>query len=358
MPEQIIYEYGSEFDWGSNYKFMQENIKHRYLQEGEYFRSGRDVFRAIALKYKGEFKRVLLPALCCESMVTPFEMNGYDISYFKLNDDITANFEDIVSKLHSGTIFLYMNYFGIPSLSDEKLSIIKESYQNILIVEDRTHDILMPRRNKFFPDFTVISIRKWLAIPDGGILYSQQKKESFPKGMDAYFGDIRNDALKNKSTYLTSGDVQIKSQFRKQLEAANNYLDKSESVVAMSIKSYETLKCVDFYKISQSRQQNIRVLSFLLKSISSIKDILIDTEQTLLYYPILVENRDEVQRKLAQNNIYCPVIWPLPNSAIGVCTVSEYISKNMLALPCDQRYGKSDMEHICKVLEQVLENEK
>ncbi|MNI24204.1 hypothetical protein D3C73_778160 [compost metagenome] len=70
-----------------------------------------------------------------------------------------------------------------------------------------------------------------------------------------------------------------------------------------------------------------------------------------------MENRDAIQRDLADKTIYCPVIWPLPKRALGICEVSDYISKNMLALPCDQRYRKSDIEHICNVLGQLLEIE-
>ena len=352
---QNISEYGSEFDWESNNNFIQSGIKNNFLDHGEYFRSGRDALRAIAVNYNCKYNKVLMPALSCESMVTPFELNGYEISFFKLNEDLTANFEDIITKLQTGTIFLYMNYFGIPSLNDQKLSTIKNSHKNIILIEDRTHDFLFSRTSTFIPDFTVTSIRKWLAIPDGGVLYSHINNDYFPKVEDSYFSEIRNRALKNKSAYLKSGNVDCKKEFRDQLLVASNYLDISNNIVKISQTSFDLLQKIDFKKIATYRNKNIQVLSQQLKGYRKAKNLLGNSEQAVLYYPVLVENRDEIQSKLAKQNIYCPVIWPLPKSAIGVCEVSEYISKSILALPCDQRYNESDMEYICSLLKQVLE---
>ena len=69
-----------------------------------------------------------------------------------------------------------------------------------------------------------------------------------------------------------------------------------------------------------------------------------------LYLPILLEDRDRVQRAMAEEKIYCPVIWPEPEAAAGVCPVSHAVTKHMLALPCDQRYGEPDMDFFADAL--------
>jgi len=352
-----IPEYGSEFDWDSNNAYINDELKQSYFQGAKYFRSGRDSLKAIALKYKGKYRQLLLPALCCPSMAASFEMNGYDTSYFKLNQDISADFEDLLSKIQKNTILLYMNYFGIPSLTDSHLIHIREQYQDIIIIEDRTHDIFIDRSKQFIPDYTICSIRKWLAIPDGGILYSRFKQTDFPRIKDAYFGDTRKDALLIKSEYIKSGDINLKTLYRNKLSTANGYLDINKDVADISDESGKLLKNIDFEKISQRRCENIQVMSEMIKEISSMKSILTDTNQSALYYPILIENRDIIQQKLAVKNIYCPVIWPLPKMAEGVCELSDYIASHMLALPCDQRYNIDDIEHIITVLKELLRNE-
>ena len=77
-------------------------------------------------------------------------------------------------------------------------------------------------------------------------------------------------------------------------------------------------------------------------------------EESTLYFPILVKHRDALQKKLAERNIYCPVIWPVPQEAQGICDVAEYTAEYMLALPCDQRYSVEDMVYIAKELTLLL----
>lgn len=352
--QKLTKEYGSEFDWESNNEYINSFYNHRIFQEADYFRSGRDALRAIALRYKGCYKQILIPALCCESMVNPFEINGYEVSFYRLNPDLSADFEDILSKIQSEAIFLYINYFGITSMDNEKLCYIKKQFENSILIEDRTHDILVGRDNGYVPNYTICSIRKWIAIPDGGLLFSTNQ-EIFKKEMNTYFGDVRTCALKNKSEYLRTGNVQIKLKFRNELDDANNYLNASEIVADISKKSYEILQYIDFEKIYQQRKINALLLYKHIENIDEAENISSTTENSTLYHPILVDNRDKVQKKLAKKDIYCPVIWPLPKQAVGVCKVSEYISNHMLAIPCDHRYRKSDIECICNILDEILE---
>ena len=63
-----------------------------------------------------------------------------------------------------------------------------------------------------------------------------------------------------------------------------------------------------------------------------------------------------MQRALAEKGIYCPVIWPVPQQALGVCEVAEFTAEHMLGVPCDQRYTPEDMTYIGqKILEIVNE---
>lgn len=359
MNTQInfVKEYGSEFDWESNNNFLVDGFKNNDFMDSELFRSGRDALKAIAKKYRNKYNRILFPALCCESMVTPFELYGYEVLFYKLHPNLTADLEDILLKLNSNTLFLYMNYFGNILLSDRELNLVKDKYENILMIEDRTHDFFDSRVNNFSPHFSVCSIRKWIAIPDGGILYTFNNSEKFEGIEDAYFSNTRLIALKNKSNYLKNGDKNLKKIFREQFNNANKYIENSREVVKISSESYNLLKKIDFSKMKYKRKKNTMIMFNLLKRVSNMKILLKEGECCSLYFPILVEKRDTIQKLLSSKDIYCPVIWPLPKQANGVCKVSNYISENMLALPCDHRYDKDDIEYICNVVKQILENE-
>lgn len=353
--QYFIHEYGSEYDLDSNNKFISFITDQSFSADAEFFRSGRDALKAIANRYKGLFKRIMLPALCCESMVSPFQMHGYSVLYYKLNSNLTANINDILSKLENSDVLMYMNYFGIQSMTDEELKITRDLFPNLLFIEDKTHDILSNQCNEFVPDFSICSIRKWLGIPDGGILYSKKDREIFFKKQNTLFYNKRIEAFKNKSLYLKYGDIEIKELFRNQLSEANECLENDDAVVGISNYSYELLKSMDFGKIKAARLKNINILSSKIINTKKIKQLdSFSIDKVSLYYPVIVNDRNLMQNVLAKNGVYCPVIWPLPEQAGRVCSVADEISEKMLAVPCDQRYSISDMGYIANVINRVF----
>jgi dTDP-4-amino-4,6-dideoxygalactose transaminase len=351
----MIREYGSEFDLDSNNEYYIIEKKEFIFKDAELFRSGRDALRAVAQKHRNKCKRVVLPALCCESMVQPFQFYKYNVLFYKLNSEMSASIDDILHKLRQHDIFIYMNYFGIQSIKDEILQSIRENFPKLIMIEDKTHDILSINSNEFIPNYTVCSIRKWLAIPDGGLLYSNKMENKFVKKMDDRFADIRQAAIANKSEYLKYGDNNIKELFRDQFHIANMLLNLSTDIVGISSNSYEILKEINFSKMAHRRENNYDLLMKKLTEFPYINSILSNTTRKAnIYFPILVENRDYVQSELAQNNIYCPVIWPLPHKAVKVCKTCDYISSHIIALPCDQRYDECDMLYIIETLKSIL----
>ena len=163
-----VIEFGSEFDWDSNLPFqVQENKEYFDTRGLGKYRSGRDALKAIAKFYQNQTKTVLLPALCCESMVSPFVMNGYKPIFYKMNSDYTANVDDIETKLEQNCLLLYMPYFGVEPIDASFLKRWKKLF-GIICLEDRTQNALHKKGNvSFVADITISSIRKWLAIPDG-----------------------------------------------------------------------------------------------------------------------------------------------------------------------------------------------
>ena len=70
-----------------------------------------------------------------------------------------------------------------------------------------------------------------------------------------------------------------------------------------------------------------------------------------MFVPILVpeRKRNELRQYLIENEIYCPVHWPL--SSYHVLEDRErFIYDNELSLVCDQRYDKNDMARIVEAI--------
>ena len=352
-----VIEFGSEFDWEANYPFQTDkNNKYFDFYNMQAYRSGRDALKAIAYSYKAQTKTVLLPALCCESMVSPFLMNGYKPVFYKMNADYTVNVKDIENKIERDCLILYMSYFGVMPISVSQLMEWKKAFSPVFI-EDRTHNILHKKEDSFIPDITMASIRKWFALPDGGILFADKIFEAKPNsGLE--FADLRLQAMKKKSKYLLEGGEDLKDEYRRLLTTASESLDKNIEHYEISSFSKNLLSNINFEKILLQRQKNIRVLKSFLdimvqqERISYITD---EPEKSALYFPFLVKNRDALQEKLAREKIYCPVIWPVPQEAQGVCEIADYTAKHMIALPCDQRYDEKDMRYIGSTIMKLVD---
>ena len=137
MNRQTL-EFGSEFDWQANEAFLNENSAQLRIKEAKKFRSGRDAMKAVALANKDRYTHVLLPALCCESMVSPFTMHGIKPVFYKLRENYKADALDVTQKLNDETILVYGSYFGIDPFDAETLRALHRQYPQALFMEDRT----------------------------------------------------------------------------------------------------------------------------------------------------------------------------------------------------------------------------
>lgn len=352
-----VTEYGSEFDWASSAAYVEDDFNSHYIKsKSAYrFRSGRDALKAVAQQYSKTHSTVLLPVLCCESMVTPFSMNGYEVSFYKLKENLTADEDDLKSKMSDTTLVVYMSYFGIEPFGADFLNSLRQGYPEAKFVEDRTHTPLCD--NADFPaDVVVVSIRKWLAIADGGLVFS---KDEFKKiySADLNFYDLRKAAMAKKSEFLQSGNEELKDEFRMLLGEAGEMLDVSPNPCGMTEASAEQLLKTDFKRIYEQRVKNVQSLKDGLKPLADCGKLNFITsapEKSTLYFPILVKNRNAVQKALAEKSVFCPVIWPVPEKAKNICSRSEYVAENMLAIPCDQRYEQDDMLKIAEIINTVI----
>ena len=346
-------EYGSEHHWQSRQGF-EGVTRRREIYAWRFYRSGRDALKQVARLHRGA--TVLLPALCCESMILPFTLHGCPVAFYKLKPDLTGDEADVLSKAAPGTVLLYMPYFEIQPFTTDFLSRLRQS--GVILLEDRTQDIIVGRPAAFLPDYTVASIRKWAALPEGGIL---KTAAALPRvAADSRFGALRRQAMEEKGTYLENGDAELKQDFLEKFHEAEALLDESGQPVSMSMENRAYMENIDFALVLSARRRNAAVLERALEALTAAGTIrpLCKSETTAgLYYPILLENRDAVQQALARRNIYCPVIWPIPAQARGICENSEATAAHILALPCDQRYTEQDMAYIAETLKAIVTGE-
>lgn len=350
----MVKEYGYEYDAVLD-KALYEETKGKVTQEkflgALSLRSGRDAIKVVAREF--EPTTVLMPALACDSMILPFEMYGHRVKYYKLNKDFSINIESLYSLIPDGDrtiLFLYMDYFGNKTIEDTKLEMLRTSYCQLIFIEDRTHNLLVKSQYKFKPDYTVASLRKWIDVPDGGLLWTERKLINTVFSEDLTFSEMRLKAQCMRHEFLQTGDEEIKSQYRKIFSTVTDMIDVDQLPGLMSQYSYERVCKTDLKEINTIRTRNAQILFDELKGFKFVQTV---SGFGDAYVAVLIENRDAVQRKLASMGIFCTIIWPLNDKQRMACDVAKYTEEHMLTIYCDQRHSVDDMKFVASCIRRV-----
>lgn len=350
----MVKEYGYEYDAVLDkelYKKTKGKITHKDFKGAICLRSGRDALKAVAREFQPTI--VLMPALACDSMIVPFEMYGHEVIYYTLNRDYSIDIKSLYSLLANRSedvLFLYMDYFGNKAITDEELGRLKMKYSSLIFIEDRTHNLLVKSRYTFKPDFTVASIRKWINIPDGGLLWTDRKLKNTKYSENLTFFETRLEAQCMRNEFLQSGNEALKRKYRKIFSTVTDLIDEDQLPCLMSQYSHEILQKTDLKNISEMRRKNANVL------ISELADFpLVQNKSGLgdVYVAVLIKNRDYVQRQLASMGIFCTIIWPLNDMQKKTCEVAKNTEENMLTIYCDQRYTNEDMKYVAACIRRV-----
>lgn len=328
-------------------------------REVTYLRSGREALLLSAIAAcDAKEKTILFPAYCCWSMCAPFEKAGWNVVYYRLNEDLTVN-TDYLNKLlmtYKPQAFLTMNFFG-SACTDEAISMVKKHDNSIIVIEDFSHCTFSIRRifNEQV-DIYVSSIRKSVGVCDGAVILS---KGSMPlqyiQEEIKDFADKRYKAQSEKGRYSWCKDQNLKQRFLGIIRECEGVLNEFNAVRPISERAKKMLAMLNGDEIAYARKENMKHLWTLLNgNVKMVPGLERCFEGAPFSLPILVENRDEVQSKLAQRGVYTQLLWPISQKAQSICFVSKMMNDKMLSVPIDQRYSWDDIEDVAKIIFEVL----
>ena len=342
------YEIGSYFHLTGKEKKADEINVPRWLNLGEdltYTFSGR---AAIDLAIKDILRtrtvqKVYMPSYCCISMVQPFLNNNIKVIFYNVsykNGKINYN----IDTKQECDLFFAMNYFGFQSAEiNHYIAAFKNKGK--IVIEDITHSLLCDEPFYDSSDYLVASLRKWVAIPTGGLLCKKRGKLEIKAKKS---GDLavqeKMEAMQKKYLFL-AGKINDKTEFLVENAKFDNQLIHMDSTVGIDHMSAGILEEINIEEIKKQRRENAFLLYKELKKQPKISFLFpnINTEtDTPLFVPIMMkkEERDSLRNYLIQYGIYCPIHWP------EVMGTKSNIRDYELSIICDQRYSKIDMIHI------------
>ena len=277
-----------------------------------------------------KIKKLWIPKFLCNSITRVCEREGILYSLYSIGYDFRPAQEIL---LGDDEWLYFVNYYS--QFDNEQIAEYSSKYHRI-IVDNAQSYFLMPIQGID----TFYTCRKYFGVADGAFLYTDANLcANFP--IDESF---------ERMLFLLGRYERKASEFYKEF-VANDQSFASEPIKLMSKLTKNLLHAVDYDFVKTTREQNYSYLNNALEKFNKLK--LNDIPGTFMY-PLLIENSDEVRRKLQENMIYVPTLW---KDVFDVCQEDEIeydMAKNILPLPIDQRYSKECMDIIVSIIIQYL----
>ncbi|GAA4029394.1 hypothetical protein GCM10022409_12000 [Hymenobacter glaciei] len=334
----------------------------------QWLRSGRGAIRYAAATSRptGTW---LLPSYLCESVKQPFDELGCPVQFYRINDDARIDVAHLQAQItrYQPVGLLFINYFGMPLLPDEQQAIDDARKYGCFIIEDATHGSVLEGDDApagRLGDAVVSSLRKYLPVPDGALL---RIKNPSSLGSNASLApDLAAEAFGRQRTLAkllrweflhgAGGPPEAEGLFMTMFSQAEKLLDASGVPYPASPWSAPVLAAQDLTAARAQRRLNFAALaeawqhSDLARWATPLYTTL-PAGASPFAFPVLVSPplRDDLRRALVREQLYCPVLWPLPEAIDTNEFASSYhLSARIMCLPLDQRYTSEDMQDVAR----------
>ncbi|MCK4820159.1 DegT/DnrJ/EryC1/StrS aminotransferase family protein, partial [bacterium] len=291
---------------------------------------------------------VWMPSYLCPTMIEAVDQKKTNLRFYEIDYNLQISSVNWIEQIQTGDIVVLIDYFGFPL--DSKVATLAKK-RGGWILEDACQDLLSKHMGQC-SDFILFSPRKFIGVPDGGIVVSC---------CDTQFDDIELEpppeswwlkmleATINRREFDKYGGERYWYKLFRETDAAT-----TRGYYAMSELSRRLLfTAFEYSEIAQRRIENYSVLAHELRDMALFPELLEGTVP--LGFPVRHSQRDQIRKNLFQEQIYSPVHWPLDQVTPEEFYGSRRLAEHIMTLPCDQRYDKIDMEQMAQIVLGELE---
>lgn len=273
-------------------------------------------------------ERIKLPYFICDSVTEVCERRSVKTEYYHIGPDLLP--EDGIVLAEDEWLYL-VNYYG--QLSNEKIQTYMDKYHRIIVDQAQSY-FQMPVEGVD----TLYTCRKYFGVPDGAFLYTDTFMEK----------ELPVDESFERMRFLLGRFERTAGEFYPGY-AENNKTFSGEPVKIMSKLTDNLLRAIDYDFIRRRRCENFNYLNEQLERFNKLT-----LKPADFMYPLMIENGKEIRRKLQEQKLYIPTLWPSVFEIAEDDSQEYQMAENILPLPIDQRYGIDDMEYMMKLLEDHL----
>jgi len=295
-------------------------------EDALYLNTARNCLEYILLAQK--YQKIYVPSFTCEVLLEPIKKHNISLQFY----DVDYNLEPIFDyhDLKANEVILLTNYFGLKT--DFIRQLVARLSQVIVDNSQALFTAATPGIDTFY------SPRKFVGIPDGGILRSKAKlNRAFDQ--DESYGRMAH-LLKR---------VDLSAEEGYQNFIINDKLLSHQPILEMSNITRTLLNSIDYPEIARIRRANYTYLQEHLSHLNML-DLSLGEQDVPLVYPLRVKKADLYRKQLGAKNIYCATYWPIVLEWCCEAHSAYWLTKEIIPLPIDQRYGLSDMKFIADLI--------
>lgn len=272
-----------------------------------------------------KIQKIALPYFLCDSVRNVCKRYGIEIRYYYIGEDFLPNrydFED--------NEWLYLvNYYG--QLTPKQISEIIQQHPKTIV----------DNAQAYFDEplsgiDTIYTCRKFFGVADGAFLYTGAKLDR----------ELSQDESFDRMRFVLGRFERTASEFYQEASKNNRFFE-TEDVKQMSRLTYNLLHALDYQSIRNRRTENYGFLADKLDAANKVTPRRIEGAYA---YPLWLENGAEVRKRLIEQKIYIPTLWPNVLDELPPDSLEYDMANNILPLPCDQRYGTPEMQ---KIVEEI-----
>ena len=281
-------------------------------------------------------KAIWLPYYQCETVREFLNRKKCQIKYYHIDDSF--NPIDIRQELDDAV--LLVNYYGI--MSYDRMKNLSSAYYNVIIDNSQAF-FCSPIKNAF----NVYSARKFVGVADGAYVIGDGVTRLYDEYEQGYSSDTADFLLK-RIEYGCAG----KSYEARQI---NELRIDDEDAMKMSPLTHAMLDASDYDSNKSKRRVNFDYAHSLLKEFNCIDPLLYYDDDTIpMVYPLVVENETLLTSLLVAKH-FQGHWWKYITEELPDRTFEHWLSRYMIPVTIDQRYGKEDLDYLYSVIRNTLE---
>ena len=286
--------------------------------------------------------RVWMPSYFCGHVLKDVGERASAFSYYEVGYYLNLPSLAWVDEVQVNDLVVITNYFGFPS-DPECEKRVKERGAWLLV--DACQALLSENIDQF-ADFVLYSPRKFLGVPDGGVLIINNE---IPDDLFTLKKAPTEWWLKAFTASVLRGEYDRHGGDRRWFKLfQETEVTAPIGAYAMSELSRKMLQySFDYGLIAERRVANYELLAAQLGEFALFPAL--PEGVVPMGFPIHITDRDRIRQIFFSHNIYPPVHWQIAGIVPDKFHDSHRLSAEIMTLPCDQRYGEQDMERIINV---------